>query len=172
MSVNYCCIISQPPLSALLRLLITRQPQSRPAPSTLPSQPFFNSLPISTLNFLERSTFATKSREEKVSFMRGLASVLGRFSQGLRVRKILPSLVEEMKDAQLLPAILPNVFAIAADLSLAQFSTIVLPSLKPLFVVKDPPQNMITLLDNLELLQSKTDKVSFRESRASPSYCE
>jgi SCY1-like protein 2 len=96
--------------------------------------------------------------------MRGLSSVLPRFSQGLRVRKILPSLVEEMKDTHLLPSILPNVFAIASDLNPAQFSTIVLPSLKPLFAIKDPPQNMITLLDNLEILQSKTDKVSFRES--------
>jgi SCY1-like protein 2 len=68
-----------------------------------------------------------------------------------------------MKDTNLLPYILPNVFAIAADLSSAQFGSLVLPSLKPLFVIKEPPQNMLTLLDNLELLQDKTDKAAFRE---------
>ena len=30
-------------------------------------------------------------------------------------------------------------------------------------VVKEPPQNMLTLLDNLELLQGKTDKAVFKE---------
>lgn len=81
----------------LLRSLITRGSQSRPAPSTLPSHPFFSSLPISTLSFLDRSNFTAKTREEKISFMKGLAGVLGRFSEGLRIRKILPSLVEEVQ---------------------------------------------------------------------------
>jgi SCY1-like protein 2 len=95
--------------------------------------------------------------------MKGLASVLDKFSEGLRSRKILPSLLEEMKDTHLLPYILPNVFAISTVLSPGQFASLVLPSLKPLFVVKEPPQNMLTLLDNLAMLQSKTDKAVFRE---------
>ncbi|KAF9228683.1 kinase-like protein [Gyrodon lividus] len=150
-------------LQDLLRSLVTRGSQSRPTPSTLPSHAFFSSLPISTLNFLDRSNFTAKTREEKISFMRGLTSVLGRFSEGLRIRKILPSLLEEMKDTHLLPYILPNVFAISNILSANQFAQLVLPSLKPLFTIKDPPQNMLTLLDNLEMLQSKTEKGAFRE---------
>jgi SCY1-like protein 2 len=81
----------------MLASLITRHPQSRPTPSSLPSHAFFSSLPISTLNFLDRSNFAAKSREEKISFMKGLTSVLDRFTEGLRVRKILPSLLEEVR---------------------------------------------------------------------------
>jgi SCY1-like protein 2 len=67
-----------------------------------------------------------------------------------------------MKDTHLLPYILPNVFAISSALSPAQFAAQVLPSLKPLFAVKEPPQNMLTLLENLEMLRSKTDKNVFR----------
>ena len=152
-------------LPALLNTLVTRHHGSRPNPSTLPSQAFFSSLPISTLNFLERSNFATKSREEKISFMKGLVSVLDRFSEGLRTRKILPSLLEEMKDTHLLPYILPNVFSISQMLTPTQFASMVLPSLKPLFAIKEPPQNMITLLDNLQMLQSKTEKSVFRERK-------
>jgi hypothetical protein len=33
----------------------------------------------------------------------------------------------------------------------------------PLFTINDPPQNMLTLLDNLPTLQSKTEKGVFRE---------
>ncbi len=148
---------------ALLTSMITRHAANRPSPTTLPSHAFFSSLPISTLNFLDRSNFAAKSREEKISFMKGLTGVLDRFSEGLRTRKILPSLLEEMKDTHLLPYILPNVFAIAQILSPTQFAALVLPSLKPLFVIKEPPQNMITLLDNLQMLQNKTEKNVFRE---------
>ncbi|KAI5900170.1 kinase-like protein [Schizophyllum commune H4-8] len=151
-----------PDLQSLLRLLITRHAAERPTPSSLPTLPFFNSLPISTLNFLDRTNFTTKTREEKISFMKGLTSVLDRFSEGLRTRKILPSLLEEMKDTHLLPYILPNVFAISNALSPQQFANLVLPSLKPLFAVKEPPQNMLTLLDNLKLLQEKTEKKVFR----------
>ncbi|KAI0670456.1 kinase-like protein [Trametes maxima] len=150
-------------LRALLNALISRQPHGRPNPSDLPLHPFFSSLPVSTLNFLDRSNFAAKTREEKISFMKGLTSVLERFSEGLRTRKILPSLLEEMKDTHLLPYILPNIFAISQILSSTQFAALVLPSLKPLFAVKEPPQNMLTLLDNLQMLQDKTEKPVFRE---------
>ncbi|KAF8906024.1 kinase-like protein [Gymnopilus junonius] len=150
-------------LQVLLRSLITRHYGARPTPESLPSHSFFSSLPISTLNFLDRSNFTAKTREEKISFMKGLTSVLDRFSEGLRTRKILPSLLEEMKDTHLLPYILPNVFAISQSLSSSQFAATVLPSLKPLFSIREPPQNMLTLLDNLAMLQEKTDKNVFRE---------
>ena len=69
----------------------------------------------------------------------------------------------QMKDVYLLPYILPNVFLISTALSATQFAAMVLPSLKPLFTIKDPPQNMLTLLENLPTLQSKTEKGVFRE---------
>ncbi|CCA68430.1 related to bovine rhodopsin kinase and to YGR052w [Serendipita indica DSM 11827] len=155
-----------PDLRSLLSQLITRSPTHpipRPTPETIPQNSFFNSLPISTLNFLERSNFASKSREEKIAFMKGLNGVLDRFSRGLRERKILSALLEEMKDPYLLPSILPNVFTISNDLSPSQFASRVLPTLKPLFAVKEPPQNMLTLLDNLKMLQEKTDAAVFKE---------
>src|ERR1700733_6241604 len=75
-----------------------------------------------------------------------------------------------MKDQQLLPNILPNVFAIAHVLSATQFAALVLSSLKPLFAVKDPPQNMMTLLENLKILQEKTEKAVFLEREIAALY--
>jgi SCY1-like protein 2 len=80
----------------MLSALLARHTTSRPTPSSLPSYGFFSSLPISTLNFLDRSNFSTKTREEKVGFMKGLSSVLDKFTEGLKTRKILPSLLEEV----------------------------------------------------------------------------
>lgn len=70
-----------------------------------------------------------------------------------------------MKDTHLLPSILPNVFLISKTVSPTHFASAVLPSLKPLFAIKEPPQNMLTLLDNLTLLQEKTDKAIFKERK-------
>src|SRR6266508_2047611 len=71
-----------------------------------------------------------------------------------------------MKDTNLLPYILPNVFVISKSLTPSQYASQVLPSLKPLFAVREPPQNMLTLLDNLTMLQDKTDKHVFRERKS------
>ena len=130
------------------------------------SLPTYSSIrPPSTLNFLERSRFTSRHREEKRAFMNGLVSVLERFSEGLWARKVLPELLEavgrspilehgqgfillQMKDPHLLPSIHPDIFAISTSLSPSQFALQVPPSLKPLFAVQEPPQNMTTLLDN------------------------
>ncbi|CAE6460757.1 unnamed protein product [Rhizoctonia solani] len=149
-------------LRSLLMVLITRSSAARPTASSIPTHAFFNALPISTLNFLDRATFAAKPREEKVAFMKGLAGVLSSFSEALKRRKILPSLLEEMKDPLLLPSILPNVFTIAEKLTPAEFASTVLPALKPLFVVRDPPQNVLAMLDNLTMIQGKTTPAVFR----------
>lgn len=73
-----------------------------------------------------------------------------------------------MKDTHLLPYILPNVSSIAAIVTPQQFTSLVLPSLKPLFTITEPPQNMLTLLDNLTTLQEKTEKAVFRERASEP----
>lgn len=51
---------------------------------------------MSTLNFLDSSNFASKPREEKASFLKGLLRVLPGFSDRLKRRKILPSLLDEV----------------------------------------------------------------------------
>ncbi|KAG8934229.1 hypothetical protein FRC01_004309 [Tulasnella sp. 417] len=142
---------------SLVNGLVTAKTHTRLTAQTLPTHSYFSSLAISTLNFLDRSNFASKSREEKIAFMKGLTTVLPRFSEGMKRRKILPSLLEEMKDPLLLSSILPNVFSISSNLDPNQFQGLVLPSLKPLFTIKDPPIVMMVLLENLEMLQSKTN---------------
>jgi SCY1-like protein 2 len=80
----------------LLPRLLTRHPTGRLSLASLPSHPFFSSLAISTLNFLDTTTFASKPREEKATFLRGLVRVLPTFSERLRKGKVLPSLLEEV----------------------------------------------------------------------------
>lgn len=82
-------------LKDLLPRLLTRHPSTRISLLSLPSHSFFSSLAISTLNFLDPTTFASKPREEKATFLRGLIRVVPTFSERLRKGKVLPSLLEE-----------------------------------------------------------------------------
>lgn len=44
-----------------------------------------------------------------------------------------------------------------------EFREAILPHIKPLFGMKDPPQAMLTLLDNLPVFQAKCSAAVFRE---------
>lgn len=80
----------------LVTALITPTPLNRLSSDTISTHAFFSSTAVSTLNFLDPSTFAPKPREEKIAFMKGLQTVLPRFSEGMRRRKILPSILAEV----------------------------------------------------------------------------
>lgn len=84
-------------MTDLLTSLITPTPLTRLTSDTISAHSFFSSVAVSTLNFLDPSTFAPKPREEKIAFMKGLQTVLPRFSEGMRRRKVLPSLLAEVR---------------------------------------------------------------------------
>lgn len=148
-------------LKQVIRALLVRHPSQRMTPSEFQNSKYFDNLLVSTMKFLE--SFPEKTREEKAQFMKGLSRVLGQFPERVLRRKILPSLLEELKDAQLLPYTVPNIFIITQQLSQQEFCDLVLPALKPIFNVRDPPQNMIVLLEKLDVLQKKTPREIFRD---------
>jgi SCY1-like protein 2 len=150
-------------LQDVIRSLLTRHPNQRMDPTSFQNSKYFDNLLVSTMKFLE--SFPEKTREEKAQFMKGLSRVLGQFPERVLKRKILPSLLEELKDNQLLPYTIPNIFIITQKLSQQEFCDIVLPSLKPVFNVRDPPQNMIVLLEKLDVLQQKTPREVFRDGK-------
>jgi SCY1-like protein 2 len=150
-------------LQDVIRSLLTRHPNQRMDPTSFQNSKYFDNLLVSTMKFLE--SFPEKTREEKAQFMKGLSRVLGQFPERVLKRKILPSLLEELKDNQLLPYTIPNIFIITQKLSQQEFCDIVLPLLKPVFNVRDPPQNMIVLLEKLDILQQKTPREVFRDGK-------
>ena len=99
----------------------------------------------------------------KLAFMKGLASVLDQFSEDLRARKVLPSLLEEVGRSLVFPhrqGLIPvaderpvpttiNPSQCPRDLYQPFRAAIRFASVPPkwLFVVKEPPHNMMALLD-------------------------
>ncbi|KAI9497376.1 hypothetical protein BDB00DRAFT_920721 [Zychaea mexicana] len=161
-SLNSTDYRNMPPhFQDVIRSLLARYPSQRITAEEFQKSKYFDNILVSTMKFLE--SFPEKTREEKSQFMKGLARVLNQFPERVLKRKILPQLLEELKNHQLLPYTIPNVFAIVEQLNQREFCELVLPSLKPVFNVRDPPQNMIVLLEKLDILQQKTPRETFRD---------
>lgn len=100
--------------------------------------PYFDNILISTIRFLE--SLPAKSPNEKAQFMRGLVKVLPSFPKSVLEKKLLPALLEEMKDRELLSLILQNIFKLVDLLHGAGriFPEKIVPRLKEIFL---PPAN-------------------------------
>ncbi|RUS25670.1 hypothetical protein BC938DRAFT_471808 [Jimgerdemannia flammicorona] len=148
-------------LQDVIRRLLTRDPSRRMTATEFQVSKVFDNILVSTMKYME--SFPEKTREEKAAFMKGMVRVLGQFPDRVLIRKILPSLLEELKDHSLLPFTLPNIFYIIQKLTAQEFSDRVLSSLKPIFTIREPPQNLLVLLEKLDLLQQKTPREVFRD---------
>ncbi|GAA5936441.1 hypothetical protein JCM3775_000821 [Rhodotorula graminis] len=147
----------------VLASLLTRYPNRRLTARQFLESRYFEGLLVGTLRFLERDSFASTSSEAQASFLKGLVSVLPSFSDKVVRRKILPSLLEETRKANLIPFLLPNVLYIASRMTPDDFRLEVLPALKPLFAIKDPPQAVVALIENMATIHAKCSPSVFRE---------
>lgn len=122
--------------SHVLPRLITRRAAQRLTAREFQQSEYFDNILVSTIRFLD--SFPAKTANEKAQFMRGLNKVLPSFPKSVMEKKILPALLDELKDKELLSLILQNVFKITDILPSARraFSEKVRPVLKDIFVVK------------------------------------
>ncbi|KAF9876047.1 clathrin-coated vesicle protein [Colletotrichum karsti] len=122
----------------VLPRLITRRPAQRLTAKEFQESEYFNNVLVSTIRFLD--AFPAKTPNEKAQFMRGLVKVLPSFPKSVMEKKLVPALLEEMKDKDLIALILQNVFTIVNLLPAARrvFAEMVRPSLKETFA--PPPK--------------------------------
>jgi SCY1-like protein 2 len=160
----------------VLPKLITRRPANRLTAKEFQQSEYFDNILVSTIRFLD--SFPAKTPGEKASFLRGLPKVLPSFPKSVMEKKLLPALLEEMKDKDLISMILQNVFKIADLLPAAKraFSERVRPALKEIFVtnVKQPqekdPARDAGLMVFLEHIKSSADNCSGKEFKDGTCY--
>ncbi|TVY89347.1 Protein kinase domain-containing protein [Lachnellula willkommii] len=124
--------------TSVLPRLITRRPAQRMTAKEFQQSAYFDNILISTIRFLD--SLPTKTPNEKAQFMRGLSRVLPSFPKSVLDKKVLPALLEEMKDRELLSLILQNVFKIIELLPSGRrpFTEKIMPRLREIFL---PPSN-------------------------------
>ena len=115
----------------MLPRLITRRPAQRLSAREFQETRYFDNILVSTIRFLE--ALPAKTPNEKAQFMRGLSRILPQFPPSVLEKKILPALLEEMKDQDLLSLILQDVFRIIKTLPKRAFGEKVIPRLREIF---------------------------------------
>ncbi|KAI0548240.1 kinase-like domain-containing protein [Xylaria curta] len=156
----------------VLPRLITRRPAQRMTAREFQESQYFDNILVSTIRFLD--AFPAKTPGEKASFMRGLNKVLPSFPKSVMEKKVLPALLEELKDKELLSLILQNVFKIMSLLpsSRRAFGEKVRPRLKEIFVdnakqgqEKDTARDagLMVILENANLIAENSSGKEFKD---------
>ncbi|KAK0267954.1 Protein kinase domain-containing protein ppk32 [Friedmanniomyces endolithicus] len=156
--------------SELLPRLITRRPGQRLSAHQFQEASYFDNILVSTIRFLD--ALPAKTAQEKAAFMRGLPRIIPQFPKSVLEKKVLPALLDEMKDKELLALIFADVFAMVKAMPTGKraFSTVVLPKLREVFIAnrsqeKDPSKEagLMVLLENMETAAVNCSGKEFRE---------
>ncbi|KAI8611320.1 hypothetical protein BC830DRAFT_1245888 [Chytriomyces sp. MP71] len=146
-----------PRLVDSLHLMLAQDPASRITLASFQTSEFFDNILVSTIGFLE--SFVGKNQISKAQFLKGLVGMLPQFSIKLVHRKILPTLLAELKDPLMTPFVLPNIFWICEQSSDEDFMLRILPSLKGVFKLTEPPQAILLLLSRMDIFIKKVPQV-------------
>ena len=121
-------------VSGVLPRLITRRPAQRMSAREFQQSQFFDNVLVSSIRFLD--ALPAKTPNEKSQFMRGLPKILEQFPKSVLDKKVLPALLEETKDREILSLILQNVFKIIKILPSGKRAVTdkILPQLRETFI--------------------------------------
>lgn len=161
--------------SDVLPRLITRRPGQRINSREFQQSQFFDNILVSSIRFLD--SLPAKSPNEKSQFMRGLPRILEQFPKSVLEKKVLPALLEETKDRELLSLILQNVFKIIRLLPSGKraFADRVIPQLRDTFVAggggksgsveRDSAKEagLVVVLENMELIGENCNGKEFKD---------
>lgn len=159
-------------VSTVLPGLITRRPAQRMSAREFQDSQYFDNILVSTIRFLD--ALPAKTPNEKAQFMRGLPRILNQFPKSVLEKKVLPALLEEMKDKDLLSLILQNVFKITDILPSGKraFTDRVIPKLREVFLDskaagadKDTAKEagLMVLLENMKAVAENSSGKEFKD---------
>ncbi|KAJ5704712.1 hypothetical protein N7536_000401 [Penicillium majusculum] len=172
---NFLCSkpIPKDLVSHVLPRLITRRPAQRMNAREFQQSQYFDNVLVSTIRFLE--SLPTKNPNEKSQFLRGLQRVLPEFPVSVLERKLLGALMDELKDRELLPLILQNVFGILQRIPNGRrvFPERIIPRLKEVFGIgsgkgateRDSKKDagLMVVLDNMNLIADSCSGMEFKD---------
>lgn len=77
---------------------------------------------------------------QKSQFYKGLPQILKQLPRRAVLQKILPALQKEFVNAPMIPFLLPSILQVMDECTNEEFTERVLPMLKQIFVIEEPPQ--------------------------------
>ncbi|EXJ86075.1 SCY1 protein kinase [Capronia coronata CBS 617.96] len=169
---NYLCDQKLPrELNVTLPRMLTRRPAQRLTASEFQQSEYFDNILVNTIRFLD--ALPAKTAVEKSQFMKGLGRVMPQFPPSVLEKKILGVLLDEMKDRELLPLIMQNIFHIIKVIPSSKevVSDKVLLRMRDIFLSKSKSEErdsskeaaLLTVLSNVQLLADNCSAKQFKD---------
>lgn len=108
---------------------------------------------VKTLNYLDTSFQWNNLQKSK--FYKGLPTILAEMPHRINLQHILPCLVREFVNPQMIPFVLPNFFLIAEKCTADEYRALHT-HLKPVLRLQEPIQILLILVQNIALLLRQT----------------
>lgn len=165
-------------VSNLLPRLITRRPAQRMNAREFQQADYFDNILVKTIRFLE--SLPAKTPNEKSQFLKGLPKIINQFPKTVLEKKVLPALLEEMKDRELIALILQNAFKMIKIMPSGRraFSEKLIPKIREVFIVgtgkKDAAAaerdsakeaGLMVLLENMDIIAENTNGKEFKDGK-------
>ncbi|XP_075266361.1 SCY1-like protein 2 [Convolutriloba macropyga] len=135
-------------------MLLSPDPDVRPDANQLAKIPFFQDVGAVTLQYLD--TLFQWDKAQRTTFYKGLKKVLEKMPERVLLQRVLPSIVQELNNKDMVLFVLPNVLFIAEKCSKEEYTTKVLPHLKEVFLMTEPIQIIYVCVQKLDVLLTKT----------------
>ncbi|KAL2400034.1 Protein kinase domain-containing protein ppk32 [Exophiala dermatitidis] len=158
-------------LNVTLPRMLARRPAQRLTASEFQQSEYFDNILVNTIRFLD--ALPAKTPAEKSQFMKGLGRVMPQFPPSVLEKKILGVLLDEMKDRELLPLIMQNIFQIIKAIPSGKdvVSDKVLPRMRDIFLTKSRSEErdsskeaaLLTVLNNIQLLADNCSAKQFKD---------
>lgn len=141
-------------LQQYVKLLLNTEPTVRPDPSQLMKVDFFDDVGTVTLQFMD--TLFQRDNLQKSEFFRGLPKILKNLPKRVNQQRILPPLVKESVNHDMVPFTLPSLLYMADQATESEYRSIIFPALVPLLKMREPIQISLIFMQNMSVMLKKT----------------
>ncbi|KAL9625851.1 MAG: hypothetical protein Q9160_000171 [Pyrenula sp. 1 TL-2023] len=158
-------------LGDTLPRLLARRPAQRMTAGHFQTSAYFNNTLVNAIQFLEE--FPTKSPNDRAQFMRLLKDRMSMFPVSVLEKKVLGTLLDEMKDRELLSSLLTNIFIIIKTIPSGRkaFSERGIPRLRDIFLAKSNTQErdlsreagLAVVLEHVGLISDNCSAKEFKD---------
>nr|XP_034191914.1 SCY1-like protein 2 [Osmia lignaria] len=133
-----------------VKLMLNHNPELRPDAHQFVKIEYFMDIAVKTLNYLDK--IFQWDNLQKSQFYKGLPQLLKQLPHRVILHRVLPSLYKELINPPMIPFVLPSIIYAMEKSSVEEFRECILPNIKHVLTLDDPPQISLVLMQHVDLL--------------------
>ncbi|XP_029155271.1 SCY1-like protein 2 [Nylanderia fulva] len=133
-----------------VKLMLSHNPELRLDAHQFIKIDYFMDIGVKTLNYLDK--LFQWDNLQKSQFYKGLPQLLKQLPHRVALHRVLPALYKELVNPPMIPFVLPSILQVMEVSEVEEFREHILPNLKPVLALEDPPQISLVLMQQINLL--------------------